>query len=146
MRTALIAGLLLLTGCQPQIATGVSVEGSPDGAVEILSLDGSQISHTESQFLAAVNRKDDKLIVVDFWATWCGPCRAMSPELEKVKQELGDKVEIVKLDVDKSREVADHFGISSIPDVRIFRNGKSVSGFVGYADADQIVRQLRSLN
>ncbi|MBL8819513.1 MAG: thioredoxin [Planctomyces sp.] len=146
MRSAFIAGLLLFTGCAPQIATGISVEGSPDGAVEVLTLDGSQISHTESQFLAAVNRKDDKLILVDFWATWCGPCKMMSPELEKVKLELGDKVEIVKLDVDKSRDVADHFNISGIPDVRIFRNGKSVSGFVGYSDADEILRKLRSLN
>lgn len=145
MRTLFLVGILAIVGCAPEVSSGIPVAGSPDGTVEMLTVSGTTVSHTESEFLAAVDRKDDKLILVDFWASWCGPCKMLAPELEKVKAELGDKVEIVKVDVDANRGISDYFQVGAIPDVRIVRNGKTISGFVGYNTSDKITRHLKSL-
>lgn len=69
--------------------------------------------------------------VVDFFATWCGPCRMMGPILEEAAQELGDKVQIFKVDVDEDEALARSFGILSIPTIIIFKDGQQVDKHVG---------------
>lgn len=78
------------------------------------------------------------LLVVDFWAPWCGPCRMLSPTIEQLARELAGKVVFGKLNVDENPRVASAFGIQSIPTVAIFKNGQIVDGFVGVASKSQI--------
>ena len=64
------------------------------------------------------------LTLVDFYATWCGPCKAMHPVLEQLKAQAGDRVRIIKLDVDRARSVAEQYGIMAVPTLMLFREGK----------------------
>jgi thioredoxin 1 len=138
--------LVGVAGCGQGPRSGVPITGCPDGVVEYLSVSESgEIEHKEGQFLELVNRQDQKLVIVDLWANWCGPCRMLAPHLSKIKKTWGDKVEVVKVDVDESRAIAVHLGASSIPDVRIYRNGTQVSDFVGvmpYADIESLLKSL----
>ena len=147
IRKSIVAAFLLATvscGCEPSM-TGVDMSKCPDGSVDVIALSDDGLAHEQSEFLAEVNRTDDQLVIVDFWATWCGPCVRLAPELDKVKQEWGDKVTLVKVDVDKNGELANFFNISSIPSVQIFQRGKFVSGFRGLQSASQISGLLKSL-
>jgi thioredoxin len=133
-----------IQGCNEGPTNGRSVEKSPDGAVEILALtsDG-QIEHREGRFLEQVRRSDSKLIVVDCWASWCGPCRMLAPILEDLKKDWGDRIEVIKLDVDTNPAIAQHLQVNSIPDVRIFRSGTQIDGFVGLAPKEDIDSMLK---
>ncbi len=79
-------------------------------------------------FAAAVA---DGVAVVDFWAPWCAPCRALSPILEELAEELGDKVKFCKMNVDDGQEAAQKYGVMSIPAVFIFKDGEVAEQFVG---------------
>lgn len=73
----------------------------------------------------------DKPVLVDFWAVWCGPCRAIAPHLEALAGELGDKVRIVKLNIDENQATASTYQIRSIPTLLMFKGGKVVDQMVG---------------
>lgn len=75
--------------------------------------------------------ESSKPIMVDFWAEWCGPCRAVSPILDKIAEEHADKIDIVKLDVDANPETAMKYGITSIPAMFVFQDGEVVKRMVG---------------
>ena len=77
-------------------------------------------------------------VVVDFWAEWCGPCRMIAPALEEISASLGDKVKIVKLNVDENPGVAAKYGIMSIPTLMIFKNGEMASRQVGAAPKQKL--------
>ena len=75
---------------------------------------------------------NEKAVLVDFFATWCGPCKMLSPVLEGVAEKMKDKVTIVKVDVDRSPDLAAKFGVMSVPTMIMFKNGCQVDAFSGY--------------
>ena len=77
--------------------------------------------------------KSAEPVVVDFWAEWCGPCRMIAPALEEIAGQLGDKVKIVKLNVDENPQTASKYGVMSIPTLMLFKNGEMASRQVGAA-------------
>lgn len=82
--------------------------------------------------------------LVDFWATWCPPCRMMAPVLESAEQQLGDKINFVKVDVDEQQQLAAEFDIMSIPTLVVFKDGKPVKRISGYRPLDAFVEELKS--
>ena len=85
-------------------------------------------------------------VVVDFWAPWCGPCRMVSPIVEELSTEYGEKVRFAKLNTDDNEMVAMQFGIQSIPTLIIFKDGREVNRLIGFAPKEQLKRQIdRSL-
>lgn len=86
----------------------------------------------------------DKPVLVDFFATWCGPCKMMKPILEEVKSEVGDDASIIKLDVDKNQQVASAFQVRSVPTLILFREGEVIwrqSGVVPTPDLVELIKQ-----
>jgi thioredoxin 1 len=84
----------------------------------------------------------DVPVIVDFWAEWCGPCRLVHPELEKISEEYKEKVRVVKLNIDDSPGVAAKYGIMSIPTIAMFIDGDVKSQVVGARPKDDIVMGL----
>lgn len=72
------------------------------------------------------------LVLVDFWAAWCGPCKMIAPVLEELDADMDDKVKIVKLDVDENQQTASEYGIMSIPTLLFMKNGETVDKVVGF--------------
>ena len=88
--------------------------------------------------------KADKPVVVDFWAEWCGPCRAVGPILEEISNEHGSKIKIVKLNTDEEQAIAMKYGISSIPTMNVFVNGEVVKTIVGAKPKPALLKDLES--
>ena len=82
--------------------------------------------------------KSNEPVVVDFWAEWCGPCRMIAPALEEISGQLGDKVKILKLNVDENPNTAAKYGIMSIPTLMLFKNGEITSRQVGAAPKQKL--------
>ncbi len=82
--------------------------------------------------------KSNEPVVVDFWAEWCGPCKMIAPALEEIAGSLGDKVKIVKLNVDENAATAQKYGIMAIPTLMLFKNGELASRQVGSAPRQKL--------
>ena len=88
--------------------------------------------------------KSDKPVLVDFWATWCGPCRMIAPVLEEIAAEKGEALKIAKLDVDANPVSAGRFGVRAIPTMIVFKDGREAQRLVGYMPKDRLLQQLGS--
>ena len=88
--------------------------------------------------------KDSRLVIVDFWATWCGPCRMLSPLLYEVEEEMSDKISVVKVNVDDADEIAAQFRIMNIPTLLFFKDGAIVDKTVGAMPKTALIQKINA--
>lgn len=86
----------------------------------------------------------DQLVLVDFYATWCGPCQTMHPVLEELKKQLGDRIRILKIDVDKHQDTAMQYQIRSVPTLMLFRNGQRLWQQSGALPLSMLLSQIKN--
>ena len=97
----------------------------------------------KDSFTKAVSA-NDKPALVDFWAPWCGPCKALSPILEEITSEMGDQVNIYKVNVDENTELAQEHGVQSIPTILVYKNGSLSETVVGLKSKDELIEIINS--
>ncbi len=95
-----------------------------------------------SNFSKIINQP--KPVLIDFYAEWCGPCKMMSPVLKQVKDNLGDRVSIIKVDVDKNQELAAKYQVRGVPTLMLFKNGKQLWRQSGVLQKDEIINIIVS--
>ena len=100
---------------------------------------------TESSFQSEVVQNDG-LVLVDFWAPWCGPCKMIGPILEELATEYDGQVKIAKVNVDENQALAGQFGIRSIPSLLFMRGGNVVDSVVGAVPKEKLVEKIQTLN
>lgn len=88
--------------------------------------------------------KSNLPVLVDFWAQWCGPCRAIAPVIEELSAELQGKMKVGKVDVDEAQNLAADFEVSSIPTIMVFKNGQVVDQFIGVMSKPQLLEKIKS--
>ena len=88
--------------------------------------------------------QDEKLVIVDFWATWCGPCRMLSPLLDEVEAEMADRITVVKVNVDDADEIAMRYRIMNIPTLLFFKGGSQVDKTVGAMPKNTLVERINA--
>jgi len=102
----------------------------------------SEITITKNNFEAEV-LKSDKPVLLDFWASWCGPCRMLAPIVAEIAEDYAGKVKVGKVNVDEEPELAGAFRVSSIPMLAVMKEGKVVNTLVGYRPKDEVEALLK---
>ncbi|RLE46727.1 thioredoxin [Candidatus Woesearchaeota archaeon] len=92
-----------------------------------------------------IQASKEKLVAVDFWAPWCGPCRMLAPHIEKAVESVKEKAILAKVNVDENPAIAHKYGVMSIPTVKFFKDGEIVNEFVGVRTEEQIKEIMKKL-
>ncbi len=139
----LLSGLAaLLGGCAT--SGEPAANGLPVGNGQPVALTPGQVVPVGDESLSPLLKQVKEPVLLDAYATWCGPCKMMAPEIEQVAKELSGKLVVARLDVDASPQVAKALSIQSIPALFLFQNGRAVAKWEGYAPAGEIRSQLGS--
>jgi thioredoxin 1 len=101
----------------------------------------SAVAVTDNNFQSEV-LSSNQPVLVDFWATWCGPCRMVAPIVEEIASEQNGKLKVAKVDVDANPQVAQQFGVMSIPTLIVFKGGQPVERLVGYMPKTKLMQAL----
>ena len=102
----------------------------------------AEIKLTDQNFEQEVLRADLP-VLVDFWASWCGPCRMLSPVIAEIAEEYAGKVKVGKVNVDEQPNLANRYGIASIPTVMLFKNGEVINTSLGYRPKNELETMLK---
>ncbi len=103
----------------------------------------AELEITKNNFTDEVMNSDIP-VLLDFWATWCGPCRMISPIVKGLAEEYSGKLKVGKVNVDEEAELASAFGITSIPTIVLIKNGKTVNSSIGFMTKDQLVKMINN--
>jgi thioredoxin 1 len=101
-------------------------------------MSGESVIHVNEGTFDAEILKSDTPALVDFWAPWCGPCRAIAPLLDEIAEEYKGKVKVAKINVDENRKLAGNHGVMSIPTMILFKNGKALDKLIGLVPKDRL--------
>jgi len=105
-----------------------------------------KVVHVTDDSFKEVVLDSDKLVLVDFWASWCGPCLALAPVIDDIAEEYSDSVKICKLNVDENQKTAMQYGIKGIPTILFFKNGNVVEQSVGLVPKEQLKELITKLS
>ena len=129
---ALLCGAAFVAGCSTK--TPAEKSSASSGSSQVITLD-------DANFDAQVA---NGVVLVDFWATWCAPCKMQGPIVEEVATQVRGKAKVAKLDVDAARKIAQRFDIRGIPTLIVFRNGTPGRRFVGLTEAEKLVSAIEA--
>ncbi len=132
----MVGGVLFFTGCGKIMP---AAEKAGEGAAGKAASGVQDLTDTSFDQTVAQG-----VVLVDFWAVWCGPCRIQGPIVEKAAGQLGDTAKVAKVNVDQAPQTAKKFGISSIPTLIVFKDGKPVKQFVGVTQASDLVAAVKA--
>jgi thioredoxin 1 len=104
----------------------------------------SELINLNKESFKKVTSSKEKTLIIDFWAPWCGPCKALTPVLEELSSEMSDSVEVYKVNVDDNTELAQEHGVQSIPTLLVFKNGALSETIVGLKTKDELVEIVNS--
>ena len=104
----------------------------------------SELVNLNKESFEKVTATKDKTLIIDFWAPWCGLCKALTPVLEELSSEMSDSVEVYKVNVDDNTDLAQEHGVQSIPTILVYKNGSLSETIIGLKTKDELVDIINS--
>lgn len=103
------------------------------------------VHHIENDQIISEVLKNDKLVIIDFFATWCGPCQMIAPVLVNLDKKYADEIEIYKVNVDENQDSAIRYGVSSVPTLIFFKDGEEIERQIGFMDEEELSKIIEEI-